>query len=133
MTKVIISSKPSRELNKNYHLHYVNRWDNYNDFTSCVVEETNDGFQTLLVDLNPNSSNLLGSNGFVDLNTNELTDIGKKIIADFDGDGKSDILVINEDNKTYKVYTINQLAAAPWHQIQIIGQGTILEYDRKKQ
>lgn len=120
-------------INQHYHLHYEHRYDNYNDFTSCVVEETNDGFQTLLVDLNPNSSNLLGSNGFVDLNTNELTDIGKKIIADFDGDGKSDILVINEDNKTYKVYTINQLAAAPWHQIQIIGQGTILEYDRKKQ
>lgn len=119
-------------VNENHHRHTVTNYDNWNDFTFCTVEVTEDLFKVFLLDLNPNESTVLGSKGFVDLNISEITHESKKYVADFNGDGKSDILVINE-NKSYKIYTINQLNSAPWHQIEIIGQGVIDAYSKTKQ
>lgn len=98
----------------------------------CKVNITSSSYETYLLDINSNTSNLLNSNGFTNLNISEITHKSKKYVTDFNGDGKSDILVVNED-KTYKLYTINQLANAPWHQIETIGQGTIDKYSKTKQ
>lgn len=92
----------------------------------------NNNCSSYLLDLNPNSSTTLGSQGFVNLNINSITHDDQKFIQDYNGDGKSDILVIKDD-KTYKIYTVNQLTTAPWHQLEIIGQGTIDAYSDTKQ
>ncbi|WP_165395998.1 FG-GAP-like repeat-containing protein, partial [Flavobacterium sp. J27] len=120
------------EKNVSYDLHYTNVYDNYNDYTTCeIINTVTDGFQTLLLDLNPNSSTTLGSSGFTDLNTLELTYIGEKYIADFTGDGKSNILVVYP-SQAYKIYTINQLTVAPWNQLELIGEGTLDKYSKTK-
>lgn len=119
-------------VNEHHKLFTETIYDNWNDYTTCTQTVTEEKFETLLLDLNPTSSNALGSQGFIDLNISEITHKSKKYVTDFNGDGKSDILVVNED-KTYKLYTIKQLAIAPWHQIEIIGQGILDEFSYKKQ
>jgi RHS repeat-associated protein len=119
-------------VNENHNLNTETNYDYYNDYTTCILTVTEEKFETLLVDLNPNSPSVLGSSGYTNLNTIELTNSGKKYIADFNSDGKSDILVINTD-KSYKIFTVNQFVTSPWNQIQKIGEGTIDSYTTEKQ
>lgn len=88
-----------------------------------------------LLDLNPNSSNQLNTAGFVKLaNASALGTVEyyeKRIVGDFNSDGKSDILKINGD-KTYKIFTFKQLAAAPWIELEVIGAGTLDQYSATK-
>jgi len=86
-----------------------------------------------LVDLNPTESVTQGTKGYVKLNNdNYILDGEKRVVADFNSDGKSDILIVNS-NKAYKIITFKQLAAAPWVEIEIIGSGTLDAYTKAKQ
>jgi RHS repeat-associated protein len=95
-----------------------------------------DDIDYFMLDLNPNSSNQLNSAGFVKLvNASALGTVEhyeKRIVADFNGDGKSDILKINGD-KTYKIFSFKQLTTAPWIELEIIGSGTLDKYSLTKQ
>ncbi|UTN05115.1 FG-GAP-like repeat-containing protein [Flavobacterium bizetiae] len=55
-----------------------------------------------------------------------------RYVADFNGDGKSDILLINR-NKTYKVLGFKQLSVSPWIELEIIGSGIIDAYSSTKE
>ena len=51
---------------------------------------------------------------------------------DFNGDGRADILVLN-DNKTYKVVGVKTFASSPWMDFEIIGEGILDDYKPNKQ
>ena len=87
-----------------------------------------------LLDLNPNSLVKAGTNGLVKLSWHDAygLDQGKRFVADFNSDGKSDILIINDD-KTYKIISFKQLVAAPWVEIEVIGSGKLDAYSTTKQ
>lgn len=111
---------------------------------------TNRGYKYHLLDLNPNSSSLLGSKGFVNIENSTVLDgylpniedprasvqntlkLYNRFVLDANGDGKSDVLIIN-DNKTYKVVTFNQLNQAPWVEAELIGEGILDKYSKTKQ
>jgi RHS repeat-associated protein len=101
----------------------------------CIATETIGVTPTVcrLMDLNPNSSTTLGTNGYVDIATFTSYLIGdKKLVADLNGDSKSDILVVNKD-KTYKIVSFKQLISSPWIELEIIGQGVLDAYSDTKQ
>ncbi len=105
---------------------------------SCRYLGTKDeGSEYFLLDLNSNVSNDIGTKGFVQLTTTTTTTTttyfdGKKYIADFNGDGKSDILVLKND-KTYKIISFKQLTVSPWVELEVIGSGTLDKYSDTKQ
>jgi RHS repeat-associated protein len=112
---------------------------------SCDTKIINDGKECYLLNLDPNASLTLGNNGFLKLQNDAALQGEKKYVIDFNGDGKSDILVINA-NKTYNVIGIKQLAVAPWVELEILskgkydallgvfsGQDSFPEYDNAKQ
>lgn len=86
-----------------------------------------------ILDLNPNSSTLLGTKGYVNIDTSGFTGNlnGKYSAGDFNGDGKTDIFVLRED-KTYTIFSFKQLLVAPWSQIELIGHGTLPDYNKNK-
>ncbi|WP_413998087.1 RHS repeat-associated core domain-containing protein [Flavobacterium sp. W1B] len=98
-------------------------------FTS-VFEDTPDVCR--LLDLNPNSSTNYGEAGYAGLDGIYFSSKEKRFVADFNGDGKSDILNINSD-RAYKIISFKQLTVAPWVQLEIIGQGTLDKYSYNKQ
>jgi RHS repeat-associated protein len=82
------------------------------------------GSDAYLLDLNPNTSTVLGDSGFVKFpNINIPFKDTPKYVADFNGDGKSDILIFSEDG--YKVYNLKGLTESPWAALEIIGQGKL--------
>lgn len=91
-----------------------------------------------ILDLNQNSSTIEGSSGLVRMGTFEL-DISsnKNYVADFNGDGKSDILSINTttgpEYGKYKIYSFDQSNFAPWIKPKIIGSGLLDKYSDTKQ
>lgn len=89
-------------------------------------------FKPYLINFKNDLSNNIGTEGFAELTGLSILRTDKKIIQDFNGDGKADILIIDE-NKNYKLYTINQLSSAPWYQVENIGQGIIDKYSKDKQ
>ncbi|MFB3386619.1 RHS repeat-associated core domain-containing protein [Flavobacterium sp. LAR06] len=106
--------------------------------TRCLYEVINDGYDYYIVDLNPSSSVVLGDKGFVKVQTNlVLNDLNpllyKNLVADFNGDGKSDILSINQNTKAYQVISFKQLTTAPWIQMEVIGTGVLDKYSNTKQ
>ncbi len=85
-----------------------------------------------LVDLNPNVSSEENTAGNCNLDTSSLLLQGKKrIVSDFNGDGKADILVLKDD-QSYRVLSFKQLIVAPWIQIEILGEGYIDSYSPTK-
>ncbi|MCD9577070.1 RHS repeat-associated core domain-containing protein [Flavobacterium soyae] len=102
----------------------------------CVFEETVGSTPNIcrLLDLNPSSSITLGTIGYANIGTTLASNLkgDKRMVADWNGDGKSDILVIS-GNKTYKIVGFKQLVAAPWVQLEIIGSGTLDQYSNTKQ
>lgn len=123
---------------QNYHTDSYYEVPNSNgDFRSakCTVTFTNhdSDISHYLIDLNPSTGSSLNSDGFVKFNNSLLGNFtDKKYTADYNGDGKSDILVIKED-KTYKVIGFKQLNAAPWVELEVLGEGFMEDYSSTKQ
>ncbi|WP_445455729.1 RHS repeat-associated core domain-containing protein [Flavobacterium sp. HNIBRBA15423] len=92
------------------------------------------------IDLNPNiSSEVEGgvfavnnAPGAVVLNNSEWLR-GERYVSDYNGDGKSDILVIDKYNKNYKVISFKQLSQNPWVELEILGEGNLDKYSSTKQ
>lgn len=99
---------------------------------ACDYTITNQGKNLYLLDLNPNSSTNLGTKGFVQLLTSFSAFEGKKYIADFNGDGKSDVLLVNNNNN-YTIFSFKQLSQAPWIEMEELGLGTLDKYSSTKQ
>lgn len=114
-----------------------------------IVSQFNQGIEYYLIDTKPASSTILNTNGFTKIHNVVLADdsissiqppfystnnydSNKRFVMDFNSDGKSDLLII-KPNGTYKVVGFKQLLAAPWVELEIIGQGTIDEYSTTKQ
>jgi RHS repeat-associated protein len=93
--------------------------------TRCDTKITDDGNECYLLNLDPNTSSTLGNNGFLKLQNDAALQGEKKYVIDFNGDGKSDILVIKSD-KSYNVVGFNQLTIAPWVEVEILSKGQYL-------
>ncbi|MDY0989668.1 RHS repeat-associated core domain-containing protein [Flavobacterium sp. CFBP9031] len=102
----------------------------------CTYETIDEGLEYYFIDLNPNSSNVLGTPAYARIQTTSEIRVrnqwNKQFVMDFNGDGKSDILTLKND-KTYKVFSLKQLAVAPWVQLEIIGEGVMPDCDFRKQ
>lgn len=92
------------------------------------------------LDLNPNVSSIayggfpgVSAPGAVVLASAESLQGKKRFVADFNGDGKSDILAVNKYNKNYFIVGLKQLDVAPWQEIEILGQGTLDKFSDTKQ
>lgn len=116
----------------------------YGSCQTCVQQYSTGGISYYMLDLNPASSVSLNSKGFHKIINatnigyggnivNGASGYSRKFIADFNGDGKSDILTIKDNNKTYKIISFNQLDSAPWTEVQLLGSGTIDKYSGTKQ
>ncbi len=123
----------SRTINERYYTEKITKQDgNANSTTECETKIINDGTEYYLLDLNPNTSQTLGENGFVKLNMVGST-TAKDYIIDFNGDGKSDLLTINE-NKTYVVIGFEQLSLDSGTTVDFLGGGeSFPEYEPNKQ
>jgi RHS repeat-associated protein len=121
-----------KTINERYY--YIESFDQDSHplITPCTKSFINDGKECYLVDLNNNSSNVLGQNGYLQLSNSILLQGDKKIVNDYNGDGKSDVLVINNDG-SYKVVGFRQLLTTPWIELELLGQGTIDKYSTTKQ
>lgn len=105
----------------------------YGSCQTCTSQYSFSSISYYLLDLNSNESTLIGTKGFHKISNDSNISFGgnivngfpsysKKTVADFNGDGKADILTIN-DNKTYKIITFRQPSYAPWSEIEVIGTG----------
>ncbi|WP_395043756.1 RHS repeat-associated core domain-containing protein [Flavobacterium sp.] len=102
------------------------------NYNNCKVTITADSYESFLLDMNPNTSAVLGSIGLINLNTDAFSHKHKKFVSDFNGDGKSDVMVIKDD-KTYTVFSFKQLLNAPWIEMETIGNGSLNAYSKTKQ
>ncbi|KRD57943.1 hypothetical protein ASE40_16485 [Flavobacterium sp. Root935] len=115
-------------------VHYAERcyWDEYQgNVCDCDPGVYPVASNTYWLNLDSNASTQLASNGFVNLNTSLLNSLWR-YVADFNGDGKSDVLVINED-KTFKIISFKQLTVSPWIALEVIGEGNLDKYSKTKQ
>jgi hypothetical protein len=94
---------------------------------------TDEGVESFWVDFNPATSNLIDSNGFQKLNINVFQDGFKRYAMDFNSDGKTDILLVNTNDNSYKIYSFVNSTTAPFVALEIIGQGVIDEFATDKQ
>ncbi|MBC7655418.1 MAG: hypothetical protein H7098_13210 [Oligoflexus sp.] len=85
--------------------------------------------EILLINLDNNASTTIGSPGVAILSGLGITRsyLDKTLVGDYNSDGKSDILVV-KSNKTYKIYTFNQLNVSPWVAVEVIGEGVLDSY-----
>ena len=97
-------------------------------------ETSNTIKEVRIVDLNPSSpsaNNTFGNFALTSANV-QLLQSGQRFVMDFNSDGKADILMI-ENNKNYKILSFKQLNAAPWAELEVIGQGVLDVYASNKQ
>jgi RHS repeat-associated protein len=100
----------------------------------CYWHYTEGDLKARIIDLNPSSSgaeNTAGNYEVLGSNLNILLD-GQRFVVDFNGDGKSDIMMI-QPNGSYKIINFKQLGVAPWVEFEIIGQGFLDSYSTNKQ
>lgn len=124
---IIYRSKNERYYKNEVFYSNVNGGDGYN----CSIITTADSQECFLLDLDPNKSNILGQDGYVKLDDSDLLIGDKKYVMDFNADGKSDLLIIKND-KSYKVITFKQINNAPWVVLEVLGKGTIIDYNKEK-
>jgi RHS repeat-associated protein len=99
---------------------------------TCTEKSVNDGKEFYWLNLDTNASTILGSSGYIKFANSSLLAGDKRIIADFNSDGKADILVVN-NNGTYKIVSFKQLMISPWIELEVIGSGTLDQYSSTKQ
>ncbi|MFH6945048.1 RHS repeat-associated core domain-containing protein [Flavobacterium sp. FlaQc-50] len=100
----------------------------------CVMDEeigTTPNVYRLL-DLNPNSSTTPNTPGYAQFSSTHFSRDQRRYVLDFNGDGKSDILLV-KSNKTYKVVSFKNLTIAPWVEVELLGAGTLDQYSTTKQ
>ncbi|WP_426484979.1 RHS repeat-associated core domain-containing protein [Flavobacterium sp. 2] len=104
---------------------------------NCILKESSIGNcaeNAYFINLSPNASTSLNTKDFVQLTDfNYCKESESRYTADFNGDGKTDILIINKITKAYRILGIKQLVNAPWHAVEIIGTGTLDAYSPTKQ
>lgn len=88
-----------------------------------------------IIDLNPTASTTYGTAGFTYLLPTILNNSGvdynaKKFVVDYNGDGKSDILFINETTKAYVIVGVQQTTRAPFHAFEKLAGGTLPDYNK---
>lgn len=89
--------------------------------------------ECFMLDMNPNSSTVAGSQGYAKILENKSWLRGsKRYVADFNGDGKSDVLIMSETN-SYKIVGFKQLDVAPWVEMELLGNGVLDTYSETKQ
>lgn len=130
ISEVLISTDP----NEKYYHHYQNFTDEDGDRgTTCFIKNTaNKTTENYLLDLDSNTSTTLGEKGYIKLANSSALNGDKKYVIDFNGDGKSDILIINSDG-SYKVVGFKQLTVAPWVEIEVLASGTFPYYNKDHQ
>ncbi|MFA9189390.1 FG-GAP-like repeat-containing protein [Flavobacterium magnesitis] len=89
--------------------------------------------QIRLVNLNTSSPIQDGSKGNMILGESHgFYSTGKRFVADMNGDGKSDILLVGESGY-YTILEIKELPNAPWYEMVRIGYGTFSNHSETKQ
>ncbi|MDP5202019.1 RHS repeat-associated core domain-containing protein [Flavobacterium sp. DG2-3] len=130
ISEVLIISKKNERY---YNVETISQnWAGGGDGYECQTYLTSDGWDYSLVNLDPNASTSLGTSGFASLQNSTVLNGDKRYIADFNSDGKSDVLVLKKD-KTYKIVSFKQLTAAPWVELEVIGEGSLDQYSDTKQ
>lgn len=82
-----------------------------------------------MLDLDPNKSTTLGSDGFVAITSSHLSNINqKRFVQDFNGDGKSDIMILN--GASYKIIEFNKIGSTV--STSLIGEGILSYYADSK-
>lgn len=103
----------------------------------CILKSTsisNCANGAYFLNLAPNGSTVLNTKDFVFMPEFIFCkEYESRFTADFNGDGKSDILFVNNTSKDYRIVTIQQLTAAPWYALEIIGTGNLDQYSKTKQ
>ncbi|NDP22542.1 MAG: hypothetical protein GZ091_15880 [Paludibacter sp.] len=95
--------------------------------TSPNATYSHDGHEYFIVDFDPNSPQINP------IKLSIQSNIGSKdYVLDFNGDGKSDLLIINPD-KTYKVIGFKKLTIAPWVELEVLASGTFIDYNKDHQ
>lgn len=104
---------------------------------NCILKSTSIGNcanGAYYLNLSPNGSTTLNTKDFVFMpEFIYCQEYENRFTADFNGDGKTDILLINKTTKNYNIISIKQLNAAPWQTIEVIGSGNIDKYSTTKQ
>lgn len=104
---------------------------NYTDSWECSNVITDDGEENYILNLDPNASNIFGDKGYCKIQNLTITPGSKKIVADYNADGKSDILIIST-NGNYQVIGFKQLNQSPWIEYEVLGTGNIGTYSNDK-
>lgn len=91
-------------------------------------------YEVRLIDLNPNNPSLPNTIGNFSVQSSELDFLhtSKYFIADFNGDGKSDLMAIKPDGN-YKVFSFKENLELQTIGLEIIGQGINPYYNLSKQ
>lgn len=100
--------------------------------SQCTIKFIDDGKECYWLNLDPRTNLELGTNGYVKLQNDTVLQGEKKYVIDFNGDGKSDILVIKGD-KSYNVIGFKQLSVAPYIELEILAEGTFAYYNSNNQ
>lgn len=122
----------------NEHIERKVHYKNYigtNGGTWCNTNDEVVDVDYYLLDLNPNKSTELGSSGYVQFTNQFLISenfkFEERYFADFNGDSKTDMLIIDRNYANYghyKIFEFKQLTTAPWVELNVIGAGVIDRY-----
>lgn len=130
VTEVLIS----KAINERYYFETTNftipfPFNNFHH-SVCETKYIDDGKQFFLVDFKSNASTL-GENGYIQFANASLLQGEKRYLADFNGDGKTDVMTMTGTN--YKIVGFRQLTVSPWVELQLLGQGVLDAYSSTKQ
>ena len=94
------------------------------DYRDCpIISVAVDSPSFYLLDLDPTKSSTLGSSGFLNISSSNHLNFAYRYVQDFNGDGKSDILLIDYSTKQYKIVEI--IKTQFYSYTSLIGEGYI--------